>query len=131
MNIYIHMYIYTYTYIMLRSCNCILIIICILFLKIFFMWTIFSFYWVCYNMLPFYGLIFWLWGMWDISFLTRGQTNTPYIGRRSLNHWTTREVLVICILDMKFATIISICSQMPEYLMTAMTEDYLKQLNLN
>ena len=30
--------------------------------------------------------------MWDLSSLTRDRTHTPCIGRRSLNHWTTREV---------------------------------------
>ena len=30
--------------------------------------------------------------MWDLSSLTRVRTRTPCIGRRSLNHWTTREV---------------------------------------
>ncbi|XP_054945686.1 syntaxin-8 isoform X2 [Physeter macrocephalus] len=30
--------------------------------------------------------------MWDLSFLTRGRTHVPCIGRRILNHWTTREV---------------------------------------
>ena len=39
--------------------------------------------------------MFWffgLWGMWDLSSLTRDQTHTPCIGRWSLNHWTDREV---------------------------------------
>ena len=31
-------------------------------------------------------------GMWDLSSLTRDRTCVPYIGRRILNHWTTREV---------------------------------------
>ena len=31
-------------------------------------------------------------GMWDLSSLTRDQTCTSYIGRQSVNHWTTREV---------------------------------------
>ena len=30
--------------------------------------------------------------MWHLSSLTRDQTDTPCIGRQSLNHWTTREV---------------------------------------
>ena len=37
------------------------------------------------------------WGMWDLSFLTRDQIYTPCVGRRSLNHWTVREVLKHCI----------------------------------
>ena len=31
-------------------------------------------------------------GMWDLSCLTRDRTRVPYIGRRILNHWTTREI---------------------------------------
>ena len=30
--------------------------------------------------------------MWDLSSPTRARTRVPGIGRRSLNHWTTREV---------------------------------------
>ena len=30
--------------------------------------------------------------MWDLSFLTRDQTHTPCIRRRSLNNWTAKEV---------------------------------------
>ena len=39
-----------------------------------------------------YVLVFWPQGMWDLSSLTRDRTCTPCIGRRSLNHWTAREV---------------------------------------
>ena len=42
--------------------------------------------------LPFHVLVFWPWGMWDLNSLTRDQTCTPGIGRRSPNHWTAREV---------------------------------------
>ena len=38
-------------------------------------------------------------GMWDLSSPTRDQTHTPYNRRRSLNHWTTREVPEIQILS--------------------------------
>ena len=31
-------------------------------------------------------------GMWDLSSPTRDRTCVPCIGRRILNHWTTREV---------------------------------------
>ena len=31
-------------------------------------------------------------GVWDLSSLTRDRTCVPCIGRRILNHWTTREV---------------------------------------
>ena len=43
-------------------------------------------------LLLFYVLCFWPWGMWDLSSLTGDRTRTPCIGRRSLNHWTAREV---------------------------------------
>ena len=43
-------------------------------------------------MLLFYVLVFWPPGMWDVISLTRDTTHTPCIGRRSLNHWTAREV---------------------------------------
>ena len=36
--------------------------------------------------------IFWPWGVWDLSSLTRHWTLNPYIERWSLNHWTTKEV---------------------------------------
>ena len=32
--------------------------------------------------------------MWDLSSLTRDKTHIPCIGRRILNHWTTREIPV-------------------------------------
>ena len=34
---------------------------------------------------------FWFRGMWDLSSPARDQTQTPCIGRRSLNYWTTRK----------------------------------------
>ena len=40
----------------------------------------------------FYVLVFWPWGMWDLSSPTRDQTCIPCIGRQSLNLWTAREV---------------------------------------
>ena len=57
------------------------------------MWTIFKVFieFVRISLL-FYVLVFWLWGMWDFSVLTRDRTRTPYIGTLSLNHWTAREV---------------------------------------
>ena len=30
--------------------------------------------------------------MWDLSSLTRDRTRVPCVGRRILNHWTTREI---------------------------------------
>ena len=38
---------------------------------------------------------FWPWGMWDLSSSTRDWTHISRFGRRSLNHWTTREVPVV------------------------------------
>ena len=40
----------------------------------------------------FYVLVFWPWGMWDLSSQTRDRTLTPCIRRQSLNHWATREI---------------------------------------
>ena len=65
----------------------------ILFLKIFKMWTILKvFIEFVTILLLFYGLVFWLQGMWDLSSLTRDQTHTSCIIRGSLNHWTAREL---------------------------------------
>ena len=44
------------------------------------------------TLLLFYIWVFRLWGMWDLNSSTTGWTHTPWIGRRSLNHRTTREV---------------------------------------
>ena len=63
--------------------------------KIFFflMWTIFKvFIEFVTVLLLFYVLLFWPWGMWDLSSPARDWTHTPCIGRWGLNHWTTREV---------------------------------------
>ena len=49
--------------------------------------TILLLFYVC-----FFLFFFRPWGMWDPSSPTRGWTHTSYIGRWSLNHWTTREV---------------------------------------
>ena len=43
-------------------------------------------------LLLFYVLVLWPWGMLDLSSSTRDQACTPSTGRRSLNHWATREV---------------------------------------
>ena len=37
-------------------------------------------------------MLYWPWGMWDLSSLTRDQSCSFCIGRWSRNHWTTREV---------------------------------------
>ena len=45
-----------------------------------------------FTFLFFFLFFFGLWGMWDLSSLTRNRTHTPCIGRWNLNHWTTREL---------------------------------------
>ena len=47
-----------------------------------------------YNIASVFFMFWFLWprGMWDLSFPTRDRTCTPCIGRRSLSHWTAREV---------------------------------------
>ena len=68
-------------------------ILFIYFFKVFLMWTIFKvFIEFVTILLLFHVLVFWPRGMWDLSSPTRDQTHTPCIGRRSLNHWTAREV---------------------------------------
>ena len=46
-------------------------------------------------------LVFWLQGMWDLSLPIRDRILTSYIRRRSLNHWTAREVPIVAILEKK------------------------------
>ena len=46
-------------------------------------------------LLLFYVLVFWPWVMWNLISPTRDQIHTPCIGRRSLNHWTSKEVPVL------------------------------------
>ena len=41
----------------------------------------------------FYVLVFWTWGLWDLTSPTRDPTHTHYTRKWSLNHWTAREVL--------------------------------------
>ena len=67
-------------------------------LLFFLMWPIFEvFIGFVTRLLLFYVLVFWPWGMWDLSSQTRDWTLTPYTGRQSLNHWTTREVPPACL----------------------------------
>ena len=47
---------------------------------------------MCYNIAVFNVLGFWPQAMWNPNSLVRDWTCTPYFGRRSLNHWTTKEV---------------------------------------
>ena len=75
----------------------------------FLMWTIFSLYWIFYNVASVLCFVFfWLRGMWDLSSLTRDWTHATCVGRQSLNHWTTREVLVEILKRFKTLTY-SIC----------------------
>ena len=62
--------------------------------KDFFIWTIFKvFIEFCHNIASVLCFAFvWPWGIWDLVFPTRDRTHIPYMGRRSLNHWTTKEV---------------------------------------
>ena len=46
----------------------------------------------------FYVLVFWPQGTWDLNSPTMDRTHSPYIGKQSLNHWTSREALVSLIL---------------------------------
>ena len=63
------------------------------------MWTIFKVFIECVAVLLMFYVsflfVFWPRGMRDLSFLIRDQTHIPCFKRRSLNHWTTREVLYI------------------------------------
>ena len=45
-------------------------------------------YWICYNVpsILCFACSFGLWGIWDLSSLTRGWTHIPCIGRWNLNH---------------------------------------------
>ena len=77
-----------------------------LFLRFFLMWTIFKVFIEFVTILfLFYALVFWLWGMWDLTSPTRNWTCTPCIGRWSPNHWTAREVPEITFLKNKFSHI--------------------------
>ena len=65
------------------------------FLKNFFMtWIIFKAFIECVTvLLLFYVSVFWPRGMWNLSFRIRDGTHISWIGRQSLNRWTTtREV---------------------------------------
>ena len=56
------------------------------------MWTIFPVFIESVTiLLLFHVLVFWLWGMWDLSSPTMDLTPTPCIGKQSLNHWAARE----------------------------------------
>ena len=56
------------------------------------MWTIFTVFIKFVTILFLFSvLVFWLQGMWDLSCPIRDGTHILFIGRLSLNHWTTRE----------------------------------------
>jgi len=55
-------------------------------------WSLYS---VCYNIVSVLCLVFWPWGMWDLSFPNRDWTHIPCIGRGSLNHWTILQSFLI------------------------------------
>ena len=79
------------------------------FLKDFLVWTIFKvFIEFVTTLLLFYILVFWPQDMWDLSFPIKDRTHTLCIGRRSLNHWTAREVsqisLFVCLFFVFLAT---------------------------
>ena len=63
-----------------------------IFLRFFWMWNIFLSLLNLFQYCFFFFFFFWLWGMWDLSSLSRAETCTPYNGRWSFIHWTTREV---------------------------------------
>ena len=64
------------------------------------MWTTFEVFIEFVTILfLFHILVFWLTDMWDLSSGTRDRSQPLCIGRCNLNHWTAREVLVMCIED--------------------------------
>ena len=67
--------------------------ICV-FLNIFFWYGLFlSLYWIYYSII--YVLVFWPWGMWDLSYPSRDWTHTPCIRSQNSNYWTVRKVPTI------------------------------------
>ena len=54
--------------------------------------------------------LLWPQDMWELSFPTRDWTHTLYIGRQSLNHWTTREVLKVTYFKISISPLSSILS---------------------
>ena len=47
-------------------------------------------------------MVFWPWGMWDLSYPSRDWTHTPCTGSWSPNYWTVREVPTIYIFYLLF-----------------------------
>ena len=46
--------------------------------------------------LYFYALVFWPLGVWDFCSLTQDRIRTLFVGRESLNHWTTSVSMLSC-----------------------------------
>ena len=65
----------------------------------FLMWAIFKVFIDFVKNIAFNVLVFWLQGMWKFSSLTRDWTHSSCIGRQSLNHWTSMEVLTFLIFN--------------------------------
>ena len=63
----------------------------------------------------FYVLAFWLWGMCNLSSLTRDQTCTSCIGRQSLKQWTTTAVPWVNFRGLSSALLISWTSYVSLY----------------
>ena len=63
------------------------------------MWAIFKVFIECITiLLVFYVLVFWVRGTWDLNSFDQGLNSHPCIGRQSLNHWPTGEVLCLVLL---------------------------------
>ena len=66
------------------------------FYKFFLLWTTLKIFIEFVTiLLPFSALVFWPWGMWDLSSPTKDWSCTPCLERQSLNHWTTRKAPLI------------------------------------
>ena len=75
------------------------------------MWTIFKvFIRLVTVLLLLYIAVFWLVGMWGPSSPTGDQISAPCIGRQSLNHWPTREVLYL-----PFSRLFSECARQQRF----------------
>ena len=57
-------------------------------------------YWIYSSIPSFLCFGFGLWGMWDLSLLTRDWTSVPGIGGQSLNQWAIREAHSSTVLTM-------------------------------
>ena len=57
---------------------------------------------------PFFFFKAGLCSLWDLSSLTRGLTLPPALGAQSLNHFTTSEVIMICLLLVAFLKLLTV-----------------------